>query len=120
MKNEYDSKNDTNLDFNTILSLCESNKLDYIDNLKITDNSMEPVIKHNSIVFFNKFSRNGSINEDSVYVVDTPKGLLLKRIIDLSSEKKFELISYNNLYNIEVYDYEEIKVLGKVLAVIGE
>ncbi|TLP36225.1 S24 family peptidase [Arcobacter arenosus] len=105
------------LDLNTIKRLGGIEKAKHIEALNVTGESMEPVIKDNSIVFIDKTSITPKLNEDDVYVVNTPNGILVKQVILIEELKKIQLLSYNKLYLPEIFYCDEVTIIGKVIAV---
>lgn len=115
--NEEENCDYLGLDANTIMRLGGIEKAKHIEALNVTGESMEPVIKDNSIVFIDKTSITPNFNEDDVYVVNTPNGLLVKQVTLIPEYKKVQLISYNKVFLPEVFDIEEVTIIGKVMAV---
>ena len=105
------------LDAKTIIKLGGIEKAKHIEALNVTGESMEPVIKDNSIIFIDTSSTTPNFHEDDVYVVNTPNGVLVKQVIVISQYNKIQLLSYNKLYSPEIYDIEDVNIIGKVIAV---
>lgn len=115
--NEEENCDYLGLDANTIIKLGGIEKAKHIEALNVTGESMEPVIKDNSIVFIDKTSITPKFNEDDVYVVNTPNGILVKQVILIEELHKIQLLSYNKLYLPEIFDCDEVTIIGKVIAV---
>lgn len=105
------------IDEEVLNKLGGEKKLKFIEAVNVKGDSMEPVIKDSDIIFIDKSSTNPSHDKYDVYVVNTPNGILVKIVTTLPSYEKFQLQSYNELYPPELYDIEDITVVGKVVGV---
>lgn len=105
------------IDEEVLNKLGGEKKLKFIEAVNVKGDSMEPVIKDSDIIFIDKSSTNPSHDKYDVYVVNTPNGILVKIVTTLPSYEKFQLQSYNELYPPEIYDSEDITVVGKVVGV---
>lgn len=105
------------LDEEIISQIGGPSKLKYIEAVNVKGDSMEPVIKDGDIIFIDKSSNKPSHEKHDVYVVNTPNGMLVKVVTFIPHYQKLQLQSYNTLYPPEIYDFDEIQILGKVVGV---
>jgi len=92
-------------------------KLKHIEALNVIGESMEPVIKDKSIIFIDTTQIYPSYDKKDIYVVNTPNGVLVKKVILIPKYEKVQLFSCNPLFTHEIYNCEEIKIIGKVIGV---
>ncbi len=113
--------NDDNTDF-TYLSLDRAytdilgiTDGDKIDAIKVTGDSMEATIKDNSIILIDR--KKTDIINGGIFVVNTPSGVLVKRV-GISSFGGISLISDNKNYPVETMPENDVIVIGKVVGVL--
>lgn len=86
-----------------------------IEALNVKGKSMEPLIKDNSLVFIDRSKTSLSLEKENVYVINTPQGLFVKKVKFIPTYNKLQLISENKLYSPELFDLEDVKIIGKVI-----
>ncbi len=84
-----------------------------IDAIHIYGDSMEPTIKENSIVFVDREDRD--ISNEGVFIVSSPQGLYVKRLLLNSDDDIVKLISDNIAYAPEVFSIDELGIIGRVV-----
>lgn len=91
-------------------------KLKNIEAINVLGDSMEPIIKNSSIIFIDRDQTVPIKDKNEIFVLQTPGGTLVKRL-DITANGKLKLISENKDYDVEIIDFEEIMILGKVLGI---
>lgn len=86
-----------------------------IEALNVSGVSMEPLIKDSSIVFIDKSKTSLTLGSESIYVVKTSKGMVIKKVSYIPMYNKVQLISQNKLYKPELFDLEDVTIVGKVI-----
>lgn len=87
-----------------------------IDAINVVGDSMEPTLNSDNIIFIDK-SKN-DLNRDGIYAFTTTHGLFVKRI-QRRVDGKFDVISDNKDYPIQILDKSELYVVGKVISSFG-
>jgi SOS-response transcriptional repressor LexA len=87
-----------------------------IEAINVLGDSMEPIIKNGSIIFVDKSQTSLQKDKREIYVLQTPAGTLVKKL-DITANGKLKLISENPSYEAEVIEFDESKIIGKVLGV---
>ncbi len=100
------------LDPHMVEMLGGERELKYIDSINVMGDSMEPTFYENDMVFINRNQKE--ITRGGVYVVATPNGLFIKRLL-LRTSGLLDLISDNELYSIETVESESVEIVGKVV-----
>lgn len=88
----------------------------YTEVLEVFGESMEPDIKDGSLVFVDKSQTN--INEKDIYIVNTPNGLLIKKI-ELYDDKVTIKSSHEDFKDVE-HISKDINIIGRVCGVFKE
>ncbi len=83
-----------------------------IDSINVLGDSMEPTFYENDMVFINRELKD--IKKGGVFVVSTPNGLFIKRVL-LRSDGMLDLISDNSLYSVESVVADSVEIVGKVV-----
>ncbi len=104
------------LDSELAMVLGGKQKLKNIEAINVLGDSMEPIIKDGSIIFIDRNQTIPIKDKNEIFVLQTPGGTLVKRL-DITAEGKLKLISENKIYGIELINFDEISILGKVLGV---
>lgn len=86
-----------------------------IDAIQVIGDSMEPEISEGSTIFINRDFQE--IGGGGIFVVQTPGGVFVKRLM-LKSSGDVELVSSNMIYPTETLRSEEVAVIGKVVGVL--
>ncbi len=73
---------------------------------------MEPTFKDGDIIFINR--TQDDIRKGGVFVVTTPTGLFVKRLL-LKSDGQIDMISDNLQYSVESVDPYSVEIVGKVV-----
>ncbi len=88
-----------------------------IDAINVIGDSMEPTLNSDNIIFIDKtkvdFSRDG------IYAFTTIHGLFVKRI-QRRVDGKLDIISDNKDYPLQVFNKDEVNILGKVVSSFGQ
>ena len=113
--NEKENFEYIGLDKDVVEQLGGKEAIKNIEALNVTGESMEPIIKDGSIIFIDKSKTIPSIRNNDVYVVNTRNGVVVKKVTFLSKYNKLRLLSCNPLFLSEVYDCDEVEILGKVV-----
>jgi phage repressor protein C with HTH and peptisase S24 domain len=100
------------LDPHMVEMLGGEREIKYIDSINVLGDSMEPTFYENDMVFINRSLKD--INRGGVFVVATPNGLFIKRLL-LRSDGMLDLISDNTLYSVESVDASSVEIVGKVV-----
>jgi len=109
----YDAKHDNiRLDEHMVLKLGGHREMKNIDSINVLGDSMEPTFKSGDIIFMNR--TQDDIRKGGVFVVSTPTGLFVKRML-LKSDGTIDLISDNSQYGVESVDPLSIEIVGKVV-----
>ncbi|WP_321471497.1 S24 family peptidase [Halarcobacter sp.] len=87
-----------------------------IDAINVVGDSMEPTLNSNNIIFIDKTKND--LSRDGIYAFTTTHGLFVKRI-QRRIDGKFDVISDNKDYPIQILDKDEIFVVGKVVSTFG-
>ncbi len=103
------------IDMKIVEVLGGERELRFIEAIKVSGDSMEPLLKDGSIAFVHKGQRE--IKKGGIFVINTPYGLFIKRV-RLRMDGKVELISENKEYAPELFDPHEIEVTGKIVGVV--
>lgn len=115
--NEYEEFEYLGLDDDVVKSLGGVDNIKNIEALNVTGESMEPLIKDGSIVFIDKSKTTPSFNKEDIYVVNTLNGVFVKKATLIPEYEKLQLKSCNPLYPPEIYNYSNVKIIGKVIGV---
>ncbi len=91
-------------------------KLKNVEAINVLGDSMEPIIKNNSIIFLDRSQTLPIKDKNEIFVLQTPAGTLVKRL-DITVDGKLKLISENSAYETELIELNEVSILGKVLGV---
>jgi len=86
-----------------------------LESIRSVGDSMEPLIKDGSIVFFDKNDTN--IAKAGIFVLRTRSGIFIKRA-QLGVDGMVELISENSIYPTQRVQGEDLFVIGRVLGSI--
>lgn len=113
--NEKENFEYLGLDIDVVEQLGGKEAIKNIEALNVTGESMEPLIKDGSIIFIDKSKKIPSIRHNDIYVVNTQNGVVVKKVTLLPKYNKLQLLSCNPLFLPEVYDCEDVEVLGKVV-----
>ncbi len=109
----YDAKHDNiMLDEHMILKLGGGREMKNIHSINVMGDSMEPTFKDGDIIFINR--TQDDIRKGGVFVVTTPTGLFVKRLL-LKSDGQIDMISDNLQYSVESVDPYSIEIVGKVV-----
>jgi phage repressor protein C with HTH and peptisase S24 domain len=100
------------LDPHMVDMLGGDREVKYIDSINVMGDSMEPTFFENDMVFINRNQKD--INRGGVFVVATPNGLFIKRLL-LRSDGMLDLISDNALYSVESVESDSVEIVGKVV-----
>ncbi|WP_321315628.1 S24 family peptidase [Halarcobacter sp.] len=87
-----------------------------IDAINVVGDSMEPTLNSDNIIFIDKTKND--LSRDGIYAFTTTHGLFVKRI-QRRIDGKFDVISDNKDYPIQILDKDEIFVVGKVVSTFG-
>ena len=87
-----------------------------IDAINVIGDSMEPTLNSDNIIFIDKTKND--LSRDGIYAFTTTHGLFVKRI-QRRVDGKFDVISDNKDYPIQVLEKDEIFVVGKVISSFG-
>ncbi len=115
--NETEEYEYLGIDEDIVNELGGYERLKYIEALNVTGESMEPLIKDNSIIFIDKSQINISYEKKDIFVVNTPSGVLVKWTTFIPNYDKVQLLSENRLYTPEVFDCDDVIIIGKVVGV---
>ena len=113
--NEKENFEYIGLDKDVVEQLGGKEAIKNIEALNVTGESMEPLIKDGSIIYIDKSKTIPSIRNNDVYVVNTRNGVVVKKVTFLSKYNKLRLLSCNPLFLPELYDCDEVEILGKVV-----
>jgi phage repressor protein C with HTH and peptisase S24 domain len=109
----YDAKHDNiMIDEHMILKLGGGREMKNIHSINVMGDSMEPTFKDGDIIFINR--TQDDIRKGGVFVVTTPTGLFVKRLL-LKSDGQIDMISDNLQYSVESVDPYSIEIVGKVV-----
>ena len=100
------------LDPHMVDMLGGEREMKYIDSINVLGDSMEPTFYENDMVFINRSLQD--ITRGGVFVVATPNGLFIKRLL-LRSNGMLDLISDNSLYSVESVEIHSVEIVGKVV-----
>ncbi len=100
------------LDSQMVVKLGGEKQMKNIDSINVLGDSMEPTFKDGDIIFMNR--TQDDIRKGGVFVVSTPTGLFVKRML-LKSDGTIDLISDNSQYSVESVDPYSIEIIGKVV-----
>ncbi|WP_320034000.1 S24 family peptidase [Halarcobacter sp.] len=87
-----------------------------IDAINVVGDSMEPTLNSDNIIFIDKTKND--LARDGIYAFTTTHGLFVKRI-QRRIDGKYDVISDNRDYPIQILDKNEIYVVGKVVSSFG-
>lgn len=87
-----------------------------IDAINVVGDSMEPTLNSDNIIFIDKAKND--LNRDGIYAFTTTHGLFVKRI-QRRVDGKYDVISDNKDYPMQVLDKSELSVVGKVISSFG-
>ncbi len=109
----YDAEHDNiMLDEHMILKLGGEREIKNIHSINVMGDSMEPTFKDGDIIFINR--TQDDIRKGGVFVVTTPIGLFVKRLL-LKSDGQIDMISDNPQYSVESVDPYSVEIIGKVV-----
>ncbi len=109
----YDAEHDNiMLDEHMILKLGGGREMKNIHSINVMGDSMEPTFKDGDIIFINR--TQDDIRKGGVFVVTTPTGLFVKRLL-LKSDGQIDMISDNLQYSVESVDPYSVEIVGKVV-----
>ncbi len=100
------------LDPHMVLRLGGEREMKNIDSINVLGDSMEPTFKDGDIIFMNR--TQDDIRKGGVFVVSTPTGLFVKRLL-LKSDGTLDLISDNSQYSVESVETGSVEVVGRVV-----
>jgi len=100
------------LDPHMVDMLGGEREIKHIDSINVLGDSMEPTFCENDMVFVNRNQKE--IVRGEVFVVATPDGLFIKRLL-LKSDGMLDLISDNTLYATESMESASVEIVGKVV-----
>jgi len=92
-------------------------KLNNIEAINVTGDSMEPTLNNGNIIFIDKTKQDAS--KDGIYAFVNENGLFVKRI-QKRVDGGLDIISDNKEYPSQVINKQEIQILGKVVSSIGK
>ena len=99
-----------------ISMLGGEDNLKNIDAINVIGDSMEPTLNSDNIIFIDKAKRD--ITRDGIYAFTTNYGLFVKRI-QRRVDGKFDIISDNKDYPMQILDKSELSIVGKVISSFG-
>ncbi|MDX1808549.1 MAG: S24 family peptidase [Sulfurospirillaceae bacterium] len=105
------------IDDELVAMLGGENRLKYIEAVNSIGDSMEPIIKDKAVLFIDRQNTNLLKDKKEIYVLNTPAGILVKRL-DITVSGKLKLISENPSYETEIIDIDEVSIIGKVIGAI--
>jgi len=88
-----------------------------IEALNIIGDSMEPLLRDESIIFIDKSKKD--IKKGGIFVFATNAGVFIKRVI-LKADGNVELISENRIYPKETISIDEVSIVGKVIGSLSK
>lgn len=115
--NETEEYEYLSIDEDVLNELGGYEKLKYIEALNVIGESMEPLIKDSSIIFVDKSEVFISHEKKNVFVINTPSGILVKWASFIPNYNKVQLLSENKLYVQEIFDCDDVTIIGKVVGV---
>lgn len=89
--------------------------LKHIQALNVIGESMEPIIKDQSLIFIDRSKTSLCSEKENIYVINTPAGVFVKKVKFIPTYNKIQLISTNKLYSPELFDIEDVTIIGKVV-----
>ncbi len=92
-------------------------ELKNIEALKVSGDSMEPTFSYDDIIFLNRAKTD--IQRGGVFVIQTEGGLFIKRLLS-RVDGKVDIISDNEIYPMQTLPFDQIEVVGRVVAKFGE
>jgi len=87
-----------------------------IEAINVTGDSMEPTLNSDNVIFIDKTKKDTS--RDGIYAFTTNHGLFVKRV-QKRVDGKLDVISDNKDYPVQVLDYNELNIVGKVVSTFG-
>lgn len=109
----YDAEHDNiMIDEHMILKLGGDREMKNIHSINVMGDSMDPTFKDGDIIFINR--KQDDIRKGGVFVVTTPVGLFVKRLL-LKSDGLIDMISDNPQYSVESVDPHSVEIIGKVV-----
>lgn len=91
-----------------------------IEALNVTGKSMEPLIKDQSLVFIDRSKTALSFEKENIYVVNISSEICIKKVRYIPTYNKIELTSANKLYSPELYELEDVTIIGKVVGTTSD
>ena len=87
-----------------------------IEAINVTGESMEPTLNDGSIIFIDKTKQEPS--KDGIYAINTPDGLLVKRI-QRRADNFIDIISDNDVFQNQTISKNDLTIYGKVVGSFG-
>lgn len=86
--------------------------------MQVLGNSMEPEIPNGSRIFIKRIDEALFLEWGKVYVLDTPNGVIVKKVMPTDKEGIIECISHNAAYPPFKVDMSKVFGVYRVLAIV--
>lgn len=86
--------------------------------MQVLGNSMEPEIPNGSRIFIKRIDESLFLEWGKVYVLDTPNGVIVKKVMPTDKEGIIECISHNAAYPPFKVDMSKVFGVYRVLAIV--